>query len=338
VWSVLLATVAFPGAASAQTVNLTHPCAELVDNTGTIVSIENGGFVPTIVCHNRGAVLCGEAFAACVNNAFALGGGWGGNLQIPAAVYNLLPSTAGGPFHLCEPFFIPSPGAKPVFLTPTLPLTNPPVYNLDAQDLDGDGMFDDSVPLGTLVQVVLDTPPDPASSNCVGVRTTIQHRVGTCKIWKVRKFYNTCRTNQTLTQIKEFELPCADTGKFAGQAGPGQFLTAVASTASGDYITLQSMGNTGANGGNAKMPPYQRSAAGSVVWTMNDFDFTFLPTPPFNTEFLTCGLTSGFTSARVSGADRWLEVFLSFFPGGVVLKPVGKAGSEKLVTFCIDIQ
>jgi hypothetical protein len=35
---------------------------------------------------------------------------------------------------------------------------------------------------------------------------------------------------------------------------------------------------------------------------------------------------------------RWLEVFLSYSAGGVVLKPVTLAGSEKIVTFCIDVQ
>jgi len=35
---------------------------------------------------------------------------------------------------------------------------------------------------------------------------------------------------------------------------------------------------------------------------------------------------------------RWLELFLSYSPGGVVLKPVTLAGSEKIVTFCIDVE
>jgi hypothetical protein len=334
-WNALLgAALAAP--APAQTVNLTQQCAVLVDNTGTVIQIENGGFVPGPHCHNPTLqTICGEGFSACVNNKFALGGFFGildpmGN-PAPAAVYNLLPSITGGPSHLCEPFFIPSPGAEPIFLTP-VPATNPPVYNLDAQDLDGDGMFDDSVPLGTLIQVVVDTPPDPDSDNCVGVRTTIQHRVGTCKIWKIRKFYNTCSSKVTLTQIKEFELPC-NQGKFAAKAGPGQFLTAVALTnnvgpgTANNFITLQSMGNTGANAGNAKTPAFQRSAAGSVLWLPKSFP-----------EFFSCSLTSGFTSSLVTGQFRWLEVFLSFFPGGVLLKPVAKPGSEKIVTFCIDVE
>jgi hypothetical protein len=325
---VLLAAV-LAAPASAHTENLTHQCAVLVDHTGTAIPIENGGFVPSIFCHNRTVgTTCGQAFSACVNNTFVLGGGYNG--ATAAVVFNLLPSIKGGPFHLCEPFFIPSPGASPVFLTPTVPMGN--FYDLDAQDLDGDGVFHDSVPLGTLIQVVVDTPPDPASTNCVGVRTTIQHRVGTCKIWKIRKFYNTCHSNVTLTQIKEFELPC-NQGKFAAQAGPGGSLTAVALTnnvgngTANNYITLQSMGNTGASGGGARTPPYQRSAAGSVPWE-----------GPVFPEFFRCSLTSDFSSSLVTGQFRWLEVFLSYSPGGVVLKPVTQAGSEKIVTFCIDVE
>jgi hypothetical protein len=68
-----------------------------------------------------------------------------------------------------------------------------------------------------------------------------------------------------------------------------------------------------------------------------------------------CPVNSRFTPDRVKSCDlanndldengdgtkddpdevhRWLEVFLSYSPGGVTLKP----GMEKLVTFCVNIQ
>jgi hypothetical protein len=87
----------------------------------------------------------------------------------------------------------------------------------------------------------------------------------------------------------------------------------VATTILGQYITLASTGNTGA-----------RVSAGSIAFG------TLL------SELTTCA-TSSLTPQPTLGG-RWLEVFLSFLPGGVTLKPVTKPGSEKLVTFCHDIE
>ena len=136
----------------------------------------------------------------------------------------------------------------------------------------------------------------PAISTCIGIRTTFQVMVGTCKIWKVRKYFNTCSSLTT--------------------------------------------GNTGANPVNADPKRYQPSAAGSVF----GFD------PWFSDEQLSCLLVvppivpanaNRFTSAQVSRfPDDWLELFLSWYPGGVTLQPYGsKAGGfEKVVTYFLDIE
>jgi hypothetical protein len=289
-------------------------CAILTDSTGTQIQIGSAGTVPSIICHGE-AVICGEAFSVCAGRTFAAG-------AQNNTLFNLLPSASGGPFHLCQPFYIPAPGAAPVFLKPVG--GSGITFNLD--DPNGDGNASDALPEGTLVQVVLENLPTPG--NCLGVRTTIQHRKGTCKIWKVRKFFNTCSDPVTITQLKEFELPC-ECGIFSSGFGPGQSQIAVASTQSGAFITLQGTGNTGANSGNAKTP-FQPSAAGSVG------------VASFNAEIHSCFLTEGFTAGKVDScapaSQRWLEVFQSFFPGGVKLEGARKAGSEKLVTFHLDIQ
>jgi hypothetical protein len=315
VWSVLLGAAALAAPASAQIVTTTFGsyCAAIVDNTGTRVLIADVGTGFVSNCHLLSDMsfngICDEAFSACVSNKFEIGAGDETGIL---TAYNLQRSATGGPFNLCRPYFFPSLGAAPVFLTSsgTDSFSGAPLYNLDAQDLDGDGMFDDSVPPGTIVQVVLDNKPTAASGKCLGVRTVFQHRVGTCKLCKIRKYYNTCTSNRTITQIKELERPC-QLGTFRAQ--PGSSGTAVATTILGQYITLASTGNTGA-----------RVSAGSIAFG------TLL------SELTTCA-TSSLTPQPTFGG-RWLEVFLSFLPGGVTLKPVAKPGSEKLVTFCHDIE
>src|SRR5262249_7236539 len=79
---------------SAGTVTAGKVCAVLVDNTGTRIEITNVGTAPVIRCHGE-PVICGEAFAACVGNSFAVGAG-----DIKAV--NLAPSAEGGPFNLCR--------------------------------------------------------------------------------------------------------------------------------------------------------------------------------------------------------------------------------------------
>jgi hypothetical protein len=224
-----------------------------------------------------------------------------------------------------------------------------PAYNLD------------SLPLGTLVSLITENLPVkgiaanaggpssngknadgtiPAISKCIGVRTTFQIMTGTCKLWKTRKYFNTCSSQQVLTQVKEHEKVC-----HASTMAKSSGLTAVALTDDGRYITLTTS-NTGANPTNPSVY-YQASAAGSVC----DGDIVFFPWPYFVDEHFSCKIVpapSGdptpacrFTSAQVARpAESWLELFLSWFPGGVTLQPYGSTagGFEKLVTYHLDIE
>jgi hypothetical protein len=325
--------------------------AVLADGTGTEIQITNVGTAPMIVCHGR-LLICGEAFTFCVNNTFHAGASDADAINLTPMPFNSANPTSQNPFRLGIPFFQQrsSSGVKTTYLTPDPDETGPdgaPIYRLNEQDLDGDGAFDDAVPLGALVSVVVNTAP---SSGCVGVQTTFQHQVGTCKLCKIRKLYNACRTRQTITQIKELELPC-DPGVFAAKEGPGKYRTAVALTTNPDtgdtaYITFQSTGSTGANAGGASVPPYQRSAAGSVAISVFGDEFDNCRIVPFAQGFSDVE-SEYFTASRVTSTDvteddepdpRWLELFLSFVPGGLTLQPVATAGSEKFVTFCVDVE
>jgi hypothetical protein len=223
-----------------------------------------------------------------------------------------------------------------------------PAYNLD------------SLPLGTLVSLITENLPVkgiaanaggpssngknadgtiPAISKCIGVRTTFQIMTGTCKLWKVRKYFNTCSSKQVLTQVKEFE----EIGWFfkGGQqwSATGGVLSAVARVDNPFYqLVSLTTGNTGANPANANPKWYQPSAAGSVS---NSY-------PRFWDEQLSCTIVPGyptdpyrFTAAQVSRfPDDWLELFLSWFPGGVTLQPYGSktGGFEKVVSFHLDVE
>jgi hypothetical protein len=143
-------------------------------------------------------------------------------------------------------------------------------------------------------------------------------RKGTCQIWKIRKFYNTCR--EALTQVKEFERPCT-TGTFAPQAGPSRSRTAVVATDTGELVTL----GVGANLGG-------RPIAGSIP------SFSLLLFTRFTLlgELIYGGVPLLVTEPK--DGHRYLEVSLGFLPGGVTLKPAGTAGSEKIVDFHVQVQ
>lgn len=311
------------------------------------IEITDGGVTRNVFCHHNLDVdkeedvhipegdptLRREAFSVCVGGSFAVG-------NSGSQMINLNPSpgpnSTKNPFNFGKPFV--QVGGKVIFLESNGELAKcdddvVPLFRLDKQDLDGNEATegDDPLPLGTLVSVITE---NGANGACLGVRTTFQFRVGTCKIWKTRKFFNTCGSNKTITQIKEFEQVTADMKAAGGQAGPGGAFTAVGQEDEEDqFITLMT-GNTGANPGNAKTPFFQRSAAGSV----SGHD-------AFEAEFCACRLLldpndeDAFTTAQVERNDKsWLELFLSFFPGGVTLKPKGKAGSEKIIMFHIDVE
>jgi hypothetical protein len=351
-----LAVPAF--AASGATTATGMICAVIVDNSGKRIEISNVGTAPRILCEfnefQDQSGVCDEAFSVCVNGTFAVG-------AQGVTGYNLVPANPSAPAmfdpeDLFDPHLNPSGLCIPFYQTVTIdpktgkatsvrtnlepqrdllggtlildPITQAPIYNLDDPDADGITDDDTSLPPGTLVQVAVDNKPAPSSGNCLGVRTSFQFRVGTCKLCKVRKFYNTCKSPQKITQIREFDLPCG-CGTF--QAGPGtqKFSTAVAFIPrTAERITLQSINNLGITPGLAKGPWVQPSGAGSVAVGT-----------PFLDDFCKCPLVSRFTADKVNSClpeptQRYLEVLLSYSPGGVTLKP----GMEKLVTFCVSVE
>lgn len=336
-WSLILAVAAMVGPARAQApgaiVTEGRICAVLTDRTGTRLEVTNVGGVANLICHGR-LVSCEQGFTVCVNNTFGVMGDSVNRLAsltppVPftPSGWNLLPSVTGGPFHLCEPFYqsISDDGNTPkvstTFLAQTgtetfFQFTGEPytasVYNLDDQN--------PPIPLGTLILVLTDNKP--TGGKCVGVRTTIQHRVGTCKLWKVRKFYNTCSASVTITEIKELERPCLG-GTFAAQAGPGQSVTAVASDLQGQFITLASAGNTGAKVRAGSLATGPESEVVAFVFCQR----TVFPNP-----------TPTFGPTGPLAANRTLALLLDFRPGGLTLKPANQPGSEKLVTFYIDVE
>jgi hypothetical protein len=296
------------------------PCAILRDNTGTFIEITNVGTVPKILCHGRQGVdelggICDEAFSVCVK------GRTGPEIAVLGTTsFGLLPSTDS-----CTPFvqviFTTKSGTqiRTVFLTQTdvFGPDNTPVYDLNLQmlDLDGDGDLE-PLPRGTIVQTVMENRPDPACGRCLGVRTTIQHRYGTCKIWKIRKFFNVCKTPKTITAIKEFELPCA-CGVASAFPPPGSSRKVsyqVFST--GEFITFEAMGWSTA-----------KPRAGSV--SFDDFADEFFRCPPMKSL-----LTPAEQGCDENGQPPYLELLLDFTPGGATLKQ----NQEKFVSFCLDFE
>lgn len=234
-------------------------------SSATLIEITDGGVTGPIFCHNSNldlqtedgvtqikdceqeetSVIDAEAFTVCVSNKFHVGADGDGKLvnlnpsvnpSTPTSEPGLPPTS--GTLH--RPFVVR--GSKVVFLkvdfdSPKFRCcdgTIVPLYNLD--DPNGDGNTADALKLGEMVNVITENLPVKNAladdgmtkvTKCIGVRTTFQHRVGTCKIWKVRKYFNTCGSAQTITQVKEFEQ-ISGTATAGGQAGPGGSLRAVA--------------------------------------------------------------------------------------------------------------
>jgi hypothetical protein len=312
----------------------------------SIINPGGTGFITvnSIFCNGEGShtTLCGEAFNACVGGKFHIGASSRPDDPLDIDRFNLKAASSNtfpGNASLNRPFV--QVGTKVIFLKANQVADDcigangfpVPAYDLDNQDL-GSGVK--PLPLGILVNFI--TENLPTGGACLGVRTTFQHRVGTCKIWKVRKYFNTCKSVQVLTQVKEFEKVC-DPALMGQQFSlAGAILSAVAQTTPllhQKLITLASMGNTSANPINVNPKFFQPSAAGSV--TDDELD----------EEFCSCRINAepgdpdDFTSSQVlRDPDSWLEVFLSFFPGGVKLQPFGSklGGFEKFLTFCIDVE
>jgi hypothetical protein len=317
-----VAMLATPAVAQGGCVEAGAPCAILVDNTGTFIEITNVGTAPKIVCHGRQDDLggiCDEAFSVCVK----------GRTEPEVAVlgttaFGLLPA----PDASCVPFIqilvATNKGTtyRTLFLTPTGTFgpDNTPVYNLNQQllDLDGNPATPlQPLPQGSMVTVIMENRPDPACGRCIGVRTTIQHRFGTCKIWKTRKVFNVCSTAKTILAIREFERPCG-CGTAQALPGPGGSGTATFSVNStGEFITLAAQGSAGV----------PKLKAGSV------------DSANFVDEFFGCPSLTHIKPQAVTECVGnvnllYLAVLLDYRPGGMTLKK----NQEAFVSFHIDFE
>jgi hypothetical protein len=312
------------------------PCAILVDSSGTFMCFTDVGTVPTLLCHGRQGEedlggICDEAFGVCVK----------GRPDEPeiavlgTASFGLIPAPHGDPdngiLESCEPFVQILQNSKTGTKVCTVPLQatgemdGVPVYDLSNQLLDLDcnpATAPQPLPKGTLVQAVVENRPNTDCGRCIGVRTTFQHKVGTCKVWKVRKFFNVCKEPKTITSIKEFELPCG-CGEASAVPSPTGSVSSSRTAqftvdSTGEYITLASMGWTGAT----------RTRAGWV------------DTEDLGTELFGCpprgSLINPFPARECDGDvnQLYLEVLLDFLPGGLTLKK----NQETFVTFCIDFE
>jgi hypothetical protein len=309
-------------------------CAVLTDSTGTRIEVFDTGTARVLQCHHAPQpappcppsqqqpcppvpipppppqAICHEAFAVCAGGSFAVG-------AIDNTAFNLKVSDTCKVF-LQEFNTDPDFGANlPIvtLLTPELlpdAETGAPVFNLD------------DLPLGTVVNVQVVNQPNGGS---IGVQTTFQHRVGTCKLCKIRKFFATSPV--TITSVKEIDVPCNE-GIFSQLAGPGGSDTGVVSDTFGQFITLTSTGNTEANPSRADQRFFERSLAGSIE------------AANLLAELKDCGPGS-LTADRIDNRDggpgsaRAIAVFLSFrtsSSSGVTIRP----GFDKFLTFCIDIE
>jgi hypothetical protein len=306
------------------------PCAILRDHANTpiqtFIEITNVGTAPKIVCHGRQdenelGGICDEAFSVCVKDR---------TNEPEIAVlgttsFGLLPSTDS-----CRPFVQllvktnQGTGMRTVFLNQTDTFNGTPVYDLDLQLLDLDGNPNtplQPLPKGSQVTVVMENRPNPECGRCIGVRTTIMHIFGTCKIWKTRKFFNVCKTAKTITAIREFELPCA-CGEASALPGAGGSRTATFSVFStGEFITLQAASSSGV----------PKTKAGSIASDSDDFGTEFFGCPPKS-------LINPLPDRHCFEDDvlnlLYLAVLLDYKPGGMTLK----MNQEAFVSFHIDFE
>jgi hypothetical protein len=294
-----------PASAQGPTFTSGSICAVLVrPSAGIRVEFSDMGTAPLLRCHSEEQQICDECFAVCVDGEFEAG-------ACGTTGINLLPSLSGPSF--CRPFYYAVVNGPPVFLTP-IPLSSPPTFDLS------------QVPIGKLIYLM--TENQPTRGTCVGVRTTFTFDQLRCKLCKLRKYFNTCTTITRITGIHEWEQPCVEEGEDITFSGAGLVATAVTED---EVITLSAAGSTGATPPGAVLPSIP-SVAGAVGLCAFDFLSGGIIGP---CDLFNCNGT-GIDKGPTTDAS-FMEVFLSFLPGGVKLQPVGKPGSEKFVQFCVEI-
>lgn len=270
--------------------------------------VSSSGTIPAVFCQDPidgfEQEICNQAFAVCVDGEFEVG-------AVGSTGINLRPSLSGPSFG--RPFFYlgPKDTGKACFL-PQTPGSDPPAYSMGAR------------PRGTHVWLMLDNPP--TAGHCVGVRTSFEFTVGSCDFCKVRKWYNVCSHVTNITGIHEFELPCEEATFSA---------SGLTSTAQDDdeLFTFQIAPGSGAYPAGAKFP-YQPSGAGSTGTCAFDFLTGGVIGP---CTLFTCGLGTSLAPGEGGSGNAWMELFWSYFPGGVPLAPLGRPGYEKITRCCFSI-
>jgi hypothetical protein len=270
------------------------------------------GTVPAIFCQDNADNLfereiCDQCFASCVDQTFEVG-------ACGTTGVNLLPSLPGP--SLNRPFYYKKPGAVTTFLT-SIPFTSPPRYDLT------------QVPLltnGKPTEVFLITDSKPTGGKCIGVRTTLSFFRGSCKVCKLRKWWNSCSHKVNITSVHEWEQPCEE-ARFSHSG-----LTSFAQD-DDEILSLTIMPGSGAYPAGAKFP-YHPSSAGSVGLCAIDFDTGGFIGP---CDFFTCNCGTSLLPGEGGGGNTFMEVCFSFFPGGSNLAPYGKPGYERFTKVCFDI-
>lgn len=268
--------------------------------------VSSSGTIPAVYCQDPvdgfEREICGQAFAVCVDGEFEVG-------AVDNTGINLRPSLSGPSFG--RPFFYKKGSTKACFL-PQVTGSDPPSYNMGL------------LPRGTTVWLMLDNPP--TAGHCVGVRTSFQFTVGSCDFCKLRKLYNICNHSTNITGVHEFELPCEDS-TFSAKG-----LTSIAQD-DDELFKFWIAPGSGAYPAGATFP-HQPSGAGSTGTCAFDFLSGGVIGP---CSLFACGLGTSLAPGEGGGGSSWMELYFSFFPGGVPLAPYGKPGYEKFVQVCFSI-
>jgi hypothetical protein len=280
-------------------------CMVLEDRSGnkaTEIWITNFGTLHAIQCHGP-RVLSFETFSVCPTKDSP-------PLGFPS------PGTCVGPF--VQQLVATDQGTEVEtrFLEQTGTVNKPgfegvPIFTMSEQD--------PRLRNGTLVNVVVRN--DPVEPGGLGVEAFIQWKLGTCKVWVTRKFFNTGPDPLILASYREAVF-VKNPLSFSGV--PNSSISASADTEDGQ-LTLTTRGT-----GNVTF-----GRAGSQLQSNFDIDFG---------EGIHCcqfadGFTRDFVDVSECGDDltcnRFLEALLCF--GQTTLAPSGKSGSELFVTNLFEV-
>jgi hypothetical protein len=288
--------------AAAQGPSVCMVLEDRLGNKATEIWITNFGTLHAIQCHGP-RILSFETFTVCPDPKSPPLGTPSEGVCIGPFIQTLVPTDHGTDV---ETRFLEQTGTvnKPGF-------EGVPIFTMSEQDPRPRN--------GTLVNVVVRN--DPVEPGGLGVETFIQWKIGTCKVWVTRKFFNTGPDPLILASYREAVF-VKNALAFSGV--PTSSTSASADTAEGQ-LTLTTRGT-----GNVIF-----GRAGSQLQSNFDIDF--------GDEIDCCKFADGFTRDFVDVSDcgddltcnRFLEALLCF--GQTTLAPKGQTGSELFVTNHFDV-